>query len=171
MPGDQTLVPMLFDAWDDLDRAYAEMTAEEATARPDDASAFGWTLRHLLGGFDFFVNDVMRGGAMHPTFAAEHAQYEFSGECGDWEAIAVAAREVRAEAEAFLRGMSDTDLAATTVPAWGPFPATTLRYLVYRMIAHTYYHIGEVATRRGRGDDFPGDLAGVLEGPDIGQGA
>ena len=171
MPGDQTLVPLLFDAWDDLDRAYAGMTAEEATARPDGASAFGWTLRHLIGGFDFYVNEVMRGGAMHPTFAREHAEYEFSGECGDWDAIAAAAREVRAEAEAFLGGMSDADLAATVVPAWGPFPATTLRYLLFRTVTHAYYHIGEVATRRGREQDFPGALARVLEGPDIGRDA
>ena len=52
------------------------------------------------------------------------------------------------------------------MPAWGPFPATTLRYLVFRTIAHAYYHIGEVATRRGREQDFPGALAGVFEGPE-----
>lgn len=169
MAAEQTLVPLLFDAWDDLDRAYAGMTAEEATARPDGASAFGWTLRHLIGGLDFYLNEVTRGGAMHPTFAREHAEHEFSGDCGDWEAIAKAAREVRTELEGFLGAMSDAELAATVVPAWGPFPATTMRYLVLRTVAHTYYHIGEVATRRGKEEDFPGALAGVFEGPDVGK--
>ena len=122
MPGDRTLVPLLFDAWDDLDRAYAGMTAEEATERPDGASAFGWTLRHLIGGFDFYVNEVMRGGAMHPTFAREHAEYEFSGECGDWEGIAAAAREVRAEAEAFFGDMSDAALAGDGRARLGSVP-------------------------------------------------
>ncbi len=161
MAGEQVLVPLLFETWDDLDRAYAGMTAEEAIARPDGASSFGWTLRHLMGGTDFFVNELLRGGAMHPTFAREHAAYEFSGDCGDWDAIAQAAREVRAELERYLGEMSDADLAATVVPAWGPFPPTSLRYLVLRTIAHDYYHIGEVATRRGTEEDFPGPLARV----------
>lgn len=161
MAGEQTLVPLLFDAWDDLDRAYSGMTAEEATARPDGASAFGWTLRHLIGGADFFVNELLRGGAMHPTFAREHAEYEFSGECGDWDAIAEAAGEVRSELETYLGEMSDADLAATVVPAWGPFAPTTLRYFVLRQVAHSYYHTGEVATRRGTEADFPGPLPRV----------
>ena len=162
----QILVPLLFESWGDLDRAYAGMTAEEATARPDGASAFGWTLRHLIGGTDFFVNELLRGGSMHPTFAREHAEHGFSGDCGDWEAIAQAAQETRSELERYLGGMSDADLAAAAVPAWGGFPATTLRYLTLRSIAHNYYHIGEVATRRGTEADFPGALERVFEGPE-----
>lgn len=165
------LVRMLFEAWNDLDRAYAEMTEAEATARPDGASSFGWTLSHLAMFPDLVVNVLLGGGEPHPTFAREREEHGFSGDCGDWAAIAEAAREARASVEAALGGMSNADLAETVVPGWAGFPSTTLRYLVYRMIAHMYYHIGEVATRRGRGDDFPGDLAGVLEGPDIGQGA
>jgi uncharacterized damage-inducible protein DinB len=168
MAGEQTLVPLLFDAWDDLERAYAGMTAEEATARPDGASAFGWTLRHLIGGFDFYVNELTRGRARHPTFAREHAEYEFSGDCGDWDAIAEAAREVLAEAKTYLSGMSDAELAETIVPGWEGYPATTLRYMLLRTVTHTYYHIGEVATRRGREQDFPGEMASVFEGPNQG---
>ena len=168
-PGDRTLVPMLFEAWNDLDRAYAEMTEEEATARPDGASSFGWTLYHLSMFPDLVVNVLLAGGEAHPTLARVREEHGFSGDCGDWATIREAAREVRAGAEAYLGGMSDADLAEAVVPGWGNFPATTLRYLVLRMIAHMYYHIGEVETRRGRGEDFPGPLASVIEGPDIGQ--
>ncbi len=164
--GDRTLVPMLFEAWNDLERAYAEMTEEEATARPDGASSFGWTLWHLSMFPDLIVNQVLGGGEAHPALTRQQEEHGFSGDCGDWAAIAEAAREVRASTEASLAGVSDAQLAETVVPGWGNFPSTTLRYLVLRMIAHMYYHIGEVATRRGRGDDYPGPLTGVLEGPD-----
>ena len=167
---DRTLVPMLLEAWDDLDRAYAEMTEEEATARPDGGSAFGWTLYHLAMFPDLIVSVVLGGGEPHPTFVRAREEHGFSGDCGDWPAIAEAAREVRAKVETALEGMTDADLAETVVPGWGDFPSTTLRYLVLRMVAHMYYHIGEVATRRGRGDDYPGPLTRVLEGPDIEQG-
>ena len=110
------LVRMLFEAWNDLDRAYAEMTEEEATARPDGASSFGWTLSHLAMFPDLVVNVLLGGGEPHPTFAREREEHGFSGDCGDWAAIAEAAREARASAEAAFGGMSDADLAETVVP-------------------------------------------------------
>ena len=157
------LVAMLFDAWDDLDRASEGVTAEEATAQPEGGSSFGWTLRHLAGGLDFWVNTQLRGGSQHPTFAAEHAKYEFSGACGDWDAIAAAARDVRRDIESYLRPLSEDDLATIEVPGQGPYPAVSLRYMVSRSIAHTYFHIGEVATKRGLTGDFPGPLPNVIE--------
>ena len=153
------LIALLFDAWDDLDRAYAGLTAEEATARPEGGSSFGWTLRHLAGGLDFWVNALLRGGLQHPTFAAEHAQFEFSG---DWDAIAAAARDVRRDLETYLLPLSDEDLAGIEVPGTEQYPAVAPRCMVSRSIGHTYFHIGEVATKRGLADNFPGPLPNVI---------
>ncbi len=45
------LVAMLFDAWDDLDRAYKGVTAEEATARPEGEVALAARMGALAAGY------------------------------------------------------------------------------------------------------------------------
>ena len=51
---------------------------------------------------------------------------------------------------AYLDPLTDADLEGIRFPATGPWPETSLRYILYRAITHHYFHIGKVASKRAR---------------------
>ncbi len=160
------LVALLFDTWEDADRAFAGLDEADALTRHDGGSAPAWTLSHMTAGVDFLINARVRQGSVHPTLGRQFAQFGTTGEADDWPGIQAAVREVRAGLRAYLEPLTDADLERLRFPATGPWPETSLRYILCRAITHHYFHIGEVASKRSRlghrAGDFPGPLAASL---------
>ncbi len=156
------LVGLLYGAWDDLDRVLEGVTPEEALTRHDGASAFAWTLGHVTGNLDFLVNERVRGGSMHPTLRRQFEAFGTTGDASDWPGVLAAVRDVRASLRPFLEPLTDADLERFRFPATGDWPEISLRYILYRVIAHHYYYIGEIATIRNRHGHPAGDCPGAL---------
>ena len=155
------IVAFYLASWDDADRAFAGLTAEEARERQGGGSSFGWTYVHLDWG-DTWITERLRGLPRHPVLQAEAERFGRSGDSGDWETIRQAVAEAREDVRAYLEPLTDEDLDRLIVPATGPYPPVPLRYLLMRWTAHNYFHAGEVASKRGLGADFPGPLTELL---------
>ena len=153
-------VAFLLAAWEDADRAFAELTPEEASERRDGGSSFGWTFLHL--GWGILIDEHLRNLDPHPVLQAQIERHGRSGDSDDWEGVQRAVAEVRTEVTAYLEPLTDDQLDRIEMPPMGPYPAVSLRYLLTRWTAHTYFHVGEVASKRGLGDNFPGPLTELL---------
>jgi uncharacterized damage-inducible protein DinB len=157
------LTGLLFNAWDDADRVYANLTIADALKRHEGGSSFAWTLRHMTEGVDNWVNVTLQGGKANATLAQEREKFGRTGDAGDWEAIRAAVAEVRNSARAYLENLTDADLDQIKVPPIGRWQEAPLRYYISRAIAHHYFHIGEVAAKRDRLGHKVGDYPGPLQ--------
>lgn len=156
------LVSLVFNMWDDVDRAFGELSPEEATTQDDGGSSFGWTLVHQMAFEDGFINVAIRGLPRHPTLQQQFGQHRSSGASDQWPAILDAVREVRDSLREYLTPLSDADIETIHAPATSRRPANPLRYILMRDVAHTYFHIGEVASKRDRLGKGTGDYPGPL---------
>ena len=104
----------------------------------------------------------------HPAFAQEpyNSGSKNVGDCADFGAVQKAVKDVRQSVRTYLENMADADLERTRVPPMPLRPEVNLRYLVMRAVAHSYFHIGEVAAKRDRlghkVGDYPGPLADAM---------
>lgn len=164
------IVSALFDAWDDLDRVTSGLTPAEAQDG-SHGSAYGWTVAHLANQVDSWILVRFGGGEPHPDVNRARYRFGADGSADDWPVIQAAATEVRQRAAAYLAARTEDDLAAS-VPYPGSLPElrgtqVSLRYTLLRVLAHHYFHIGELATKRsaaGTGvGDYPGTMRAVLE--------
>jgi hypothetical protein len=160
------LVALLYNTWEDADRVFAGLSDADALERYEGGSCFAWTLFHVTVGMDFFINAVLRGRRVHPTLASAYERFGSSGDADDWPGIQAAVKDVREETRSYLDGLTDEELQQTKVPAVRQWPESALQYIVFRQIAHHYFHIGEVATKRTRlghdMGDYPGTLADAM---------
>lgn len=159
-----TLVGAVIDMWADVDRAFAGLSEADALARHGGGSAFAWTLQHIAGFADGQINVRLRGGARHPVLLDQFERFrEQPGTADQWEAVQRAVRELRAELRAYLEPLSEADVSTLLAPATARAPAQPLRLLLMRDIAHTYYHVGEVAAKRDQLGQRTGDYPSAWE--------
>ncbi len=156
------LVALLYAAWDDADRVYAGLSDADALKRHEGGSTFAWTLAHITRGIDGWCNVTLQGGKPNEAMEAERLRNMPVGDAHDFAAIKRGAGEVRSKAKAYLDNVTDADLERVIIPAQGQRQEAKLRYFVYRAIAHTYFHIGEVAAKRDRLGHKVGDYPGPL---------
>lgn len=158
---------LILGAWEDLDRALAGLSPEEAVARPDGGSSFAWTAAHLANQLDIWINVRIRGAAPHPYISRDEFRFGGSGAAEDWEAVRRGVAEVRAGVRPSLEGLTDADVEQR----W-PYTGTMatlqgreipLAYYLLRIAAHHYFHIGEIASKRDRLGHQVGDYPGLLE--------
>jgi hypothetical protein len=159
------LAALLFDAWDDLDRVYEGLSPDDAVTRAD-GSSFAWTLAHTTNTVDW-INVRIRGLDSHPLLGQDRFRFGGVGEADDWEDIRAAVEEVRASVRPFLQSATAPDLDRVH-PYAGSIArlretGLTLRYAISRVIAHHYFHLGEVASKRDRLGHSVGDYPGPLE--------
>lgn len=164
MPATQ-LAGLLLDAWDDLDRALAGLIAEEAVL-PHGESSFAWTLAHVTNQLDAWTNVRFAGHAPHLLLSQARFGIGASGVAEDWPAIQAAVTEARTTARAYLDLLTDADLNLT-IPYDGSFThlrdrGLNLRYALLRTVAHHYFHLGEIATKRTSLGHKVGDYPGLL---------
>ena len=160
------LVGLLFDAWDDLDRATDGLDAAQAAAGMAGGSSFAWTVGHLASYVDFWINVKFAGREPHALISEDRFRFGAAGQAEDWDAIRQAALAVRADARDHLAPLTDADLDRG-IPYQGMHQrhqgkVVTLRYYVMRSIAHHYFHIGEIASKRDQMGHQVGDYPGPM---------
>ncbi|MEX0799992.1 MAG: DinB family protein [Dehalococcoidia bacterium] len=159
------LVGLLFDAWDDLDRALAGVEPADAV-HASDGSSFAWTAGHLANHVNTWINVRFAGRESHPLVGPTRFRAGGTGEFEDWPAVQAAVAEVREAARAYLEPLTDSDLDLV-IPYDGTFAhlresGLPLRHALYRICAHHYFHIGEIATKRDALGHDVGDYPGHL---------
>lgn len=161
------LVGLLFEAWNDLDRALAGLDPAEAVRTPDGGSSFAWTAAHVANQLDAWTNVRFQKRAPHPLIGQERFRVGGTGVAEDWEAVQAAVSEVREAARRYLEPLAESDLDLV-IPYDGSFAhlretGLPLRYALLRTCAHHYFHIGEVASKRVALGHQVGDYPGLLE--------
>jgi hypothetical protein len=161
------LVALLFDAWADLDKVIEGLTADVAFDSLDGGSSFAWTVAHVANVLDATTNVRFRKVAPHPYIGKDEFWFGGTGAADDWDAVRTGAREVQKSTRAYLSGLDDSDLDRA-VPYDGSLPHLigkniSLQYSIFRSIAHHYFHIGEIASKRDRLGHSVGDYPGRLD--------
>jgi len=161
------LVGLLFDAWVDLDRVVDGLTPEVAVEALDGGSSFAWTVAHVTNVLDATTNVRFRRVAPHPYIGKDEFRFGGTGAADDWDAVLKGMREVHESTRDYLSGLDDDDLDRA-VPYDGSLPHLvgkniSLQHSIFRSIAHHYFHIGEIASKRDRLGHSIGDYPGKLD--------
>jgi hypothetical protein len=161
------LVGFLFDAWADLDRVVEGLTPEVALEALDGSSSFAWTIAHSANVVDAMVNVRFSKAQPHPYIGNEKFRVGGTGAADDWDAVRKGVREVHEAALGYLSELDDADLDVV-IPYDGSLrhlreTGISLRYALFRSIAHHYFHIGEIASKRDRLGHSVGDYPGKLD--------
>ena len=162
------LVALLYEGFDELDRVTSGLSPEQAADASDGGSSFAWTYAHTTNQVDAWVNVRFAGQQPHALIGQTRFRVGGVGAAPeDWVTIQAAVKEVRESARRLLDSKSDEELEQK-IPYDGsfePLRATgiNLRYAIMRAIAHHYFHIGEIATKRTLMGHEVGDYPGLLE--------
>jgi hypothetical protein len=161
------LVALLFDAWVDLDRVVDGLAPAMAIEALDGGSSFAWTVAHVANVLDATTNVRFRRVVPHPYIGRDEFRFGGTGAADDWDAIRQGMREVHESTRDYLSGLEDGDLDRV-VPYDGSLSHLigkniSLQYSIFRSIAHHYFHIGEIASKRDRLGHSVGDYPGKLE--------
>ena len=165
MPGSK-LVYLLYESWKDLDRVLDGLTEQDATSN-FEGSSFAWTCGHVAQTIDAWINVRFQHRPAHSLLGEQRFRFEGTGVAEEWATIRTAERDVRAAAKAYLDPLHDRDLDLV-VPYDGSHlhlrkTGLGLRYALIRNIAHHYFHIGEIATKRACLGHDVGDYPGYWE--------
>jgi len=149
-----------------MDRVLEGLTAEVAIEALDGGSSFAWTVAHVANVLDSTTNVRFRSVVPHPYIGKDEFRFGGTGAADDWNAVLKGIREVRESTRDYLSGMDD-DLGRS-VPYDGSLPHLigkniSLQYSIFRSIAHHYFHIGEIGSKRDRLGHSVGDYPGRLE--------
>ncbi len=163
------LTALLLDALDDLERSLAGLATADAERIIPGSSSLSCTIGHVAQHLDSWVNDALAGHPQNSCLASEFRR-DGTGKSADWETVRLALSEVIGKARSFLAQASEVSLSRSSLYAGsvgalqGKF--VTGNYRLGRLIAHIYYHIGEITTvRAGMGHqvvDFPSVLPTLL---------
>lgn len=162
------LVGLVFEAWNDLDRVIANLQAEEMICQIDGGSSFAWTVAHMSNMLDSLVNVRFNQKPRHPLIEQRDFGLGGSGAAEDWPSIRDAVQEIRESASIYLKRKTESDLDLV-IPYNGSLPVPmlhehgiSLRYALLRIVAHDYFHIGEIACKRDRLGHQVGNFPGTL---------
>jgi uncharacterized damage-inducible protein DinB len=164
------VVGLLKGALEDLERVLDGVDERLAMEQIDGGSAIAWTVAHLAGNVDSWINVRFAGERANEVVSGDHYRAGAEGAAPDWANIKNAAANVRARALAYLAGIGDEALDRR-IEYTGSIQdlrerGFNLRYALLRICAHHYYHIGEIATVRKRlghdVGDYPGRLGEVI---------
>ena len=156
------LIPLMYRAWADIDRAVAGLSAEDATAQREGGSSITWTYGHVAQQVDSWISRKFGGLAPHSVLGQPEFRARGSGSADDWRGIQVAVQEVRDAARKFLDAEPAPDLdrviqydgSIEDLRAVG----LTLRYALMRISAHHFVHVGEIVTIRSQLGHDVGDF-------------
>ena len=159
------VIGALLDAWADLDRVCAGMEDDEAILAAD-GSSYAWTVAHLANQVDSWINTRFAGTDPHAVVSDRRYRFGGDGRAVAWPELWNASVDVRDVAARFLESLGEVDLDRTI-----PYPGSltelqgrnvTLRYTLLRVLAHHYFHIGELASKRSAAGRSVGDYPGPL---------
>jgi len=134
-------------------------------ANVEGQSSIAWTLGHVTEHVDRMINHALQAHDRHPLLGTDRFRMGSAGEADDWDAIRPAVTEVRGKARPFLEQRTDEDLdrrfdaPGAITKQLGP---VTVRYVLIRLGAHHYFHIGVIACQRDLRGEKVGDYPGLL---------
>lgn len=161
---------MVVEAWNDLDRATAQLSSQDAEQRVGTASPISWSVAHVTTQVDSWLNAVFQGRSKHPFISQERFRFGAAGEPASWAQVLSAVAEVRESARPYLDSLTASELDRRFPYEGSLLPlrekGITVRYALTRMALHHYFHIGEIAAVRAslghQIGDFPGQLEACL---------
>lgn len=172
MRADQ-IVSLLLTAWDDLDRAVADVSEADMLRQIDDGSCFAWTLAHVTYGVDSWINRRFQEMPLNPVLSNPRFNYGGDGRADDWPSIRAAVIDARDRLRPFLLNLTDADLDGNR-PYDGGHSAflargsINLRVAIVQNAIHHVFHLGEIVTKRELmgydAGDFPGAFSEALMG-------
>lgn len=158
-------VHLLLKAWDEIDRALADVAPNDLTRQIEGGSSFAWTLAHVTHGVDSWINGRFLGLPPHAIYAGGGFLFGGDGRAENVNAIRVAVDEIRASARPFLLHTStDFDRVEPYDGSFLPFRehGIQLSQAVLQNAVHHIFHLGEIVAKRGlmgyETDSFPGSF-------------
>ena len=156
---------LLYEAWADLDRVTSGLDPSTATRSLEQGSSIAWAVAHVTSHLDNWIN--VRFAEWPPNPVTGEERFRLHGKAvlqKEWEPILTSVHEVRRRVRRYLDSSPSMD---TPVPYNGSIDdlrqtGITLRYAILRMVAHHYFHIGEISTKRDRLGHSVGDYPGTL---------
>ncbi|MDQ3548820.1 MAG: DinB family protein [Chloroflexota bacterium] len=163
-------VTLLLTAWDDLDRAVADVSETDMLRQIDGGSCFAWTLAHVTYGVDSWINRRFQQMPLNPILS--NPRYDYGGDGGedDWPTIRAAVTDARDRLRPFLLNLSESDLELT-LPydgSYAPFRerGINLRIAIVQNAIHHVFHLGEIVAKRElmgyNTGSFPGAFGAAL---------
>ncbi|MGH9173195.1 MAG: DinB family protein [Vicinamibacterales bacterium] len=162
---------LLLTAWDDLDRAVADVTDADMLRQIESGSCFAWTVAHVTYGVDSWINRRFLEMQLNPVLSNPRFDYGGDGGADDWPAIRDAVADVRDRLRPFLLTLTDADLDENR-PYDGGHPAfrergyINLRVAIIQNAIHHVFHLGEIVAKRElmgyNAGDFPGAFSAAL---------
>lgn len=165
-------VTLLLTAWDDLDRALADVSETDMLRQIDGGSCFAWTIAHVTYGVDSWINRRFQNMELDPVLSDPRYNYGGDGSAEDWPTIRAAVTDARDRLRPFLRNLAESDLDLT-LPydgSYAPFHerGINLRVAIVQNAIHHVFHLGEIVAKRElMGYDtgsFPGAFGAALMG-------
>jgi hypothetical protein len=158
-------VHLLLKAWDEIDRALADVAPNDLTRQIEGGSSFAWTLTHVTHGVDSWINGRFLGLPPHAIYSGGRFLFGGNGRAEDFEEIRIAVDEIRASARPFLLDTStDFDRNEPYDGSFIPFREHGIRLsqAVLQNAVHHIFHLGEIVAKRGlmgyATDSFPGSF-------------
>ena len=162
---------LLLTAWDDLDRAIADISEADMLRQIEGGSCFAWTLAHVTYGVDSWINRRFQQMPHNPILSNPRFNYGGDGGAEDWPAIRAAVADIRDRLRPFLLNLTDADLDENR-PYDGGHPAflecgyINLRVAIIQNAIHHVFHLGEIVAKRElmgyEAGDFPGAFGAAL---------
>lgn len=163
--GTRAILGPLYDAWEDFDRVLAGLVREDAM-RSDYGSAIAWTAGHCANQVDSLINVRLAALAPHPLVSQQRFRVGGAGTALEWEELLAATQQVRTAARRYLAKLTAAELERR-IPYEGSMTFVRERglspsYAVARVVAHHYFHAGEIAVVRSMMGQAAGDYPGQM---------
>jgi uncharacterized damage-inducible protein DinB len=165
------LAALVLDTFVDLERSLEGLGRVEAETRSPGLSSINWTVAHIGQTIDVWLISGVANLPRDSYLSKNEFSKGGSGGGNEWEATRKALSRVLDRSRTFLQTVSQDDLEKQTLyegslePLKGKLVARY--YWLARVVAHTYYHIGEITTIRSSGGhkvvDFPSNLTSTYE--------
>jgi hypothetical protein len=167
------LVALLLDALDDLDRALQGLSDDDAARQADSTTPIAWTLGHIGQHLDSWVAVALAQQPKNEYLGSKAFSRGAGGAVGedvDWQHTQTAVHAVIGKSRTFLltandRNLGKAEIYTGSVAGLQGKPARGF-YRLARLVAHVYYHIGDITAVRAklghRVQDFPSALPKTL---------
>ncbi len=160
------LAALAIDALDDLERSLLELTVVQAERRSEGMNSISWIVAHVAQHIDSWINDSMAGKGRDSYLSSGQFARASSGEPAQWHAVGAILAEVLIKARSYLTKATDNDLARESlyigsIEALRATPVSG-NYRIARLVAHIYYHVGEISTIRAVMKHKVGDFPSVM---------
>lgn len=142
------MASLVIDGLDDLERALEGLNAEDAGRTVAKVGSAGWTAGHIGQHIDSWVNVALGGDPRNQYLSGTDFNFGSTGTAEDWIAIRLALTDVFRRARTILATVDPADVDKGVLYEGGALGlrghSPTGHYKLGRLLAHIYYHIGDI---------------------------